>query len=148
MSTPISLSGSRHLGPTGLFAPSADPAEFGLAPAPRGGAPDRAEQTRTAASQLVASTFIKPILKQAREMNDAPAPFGPTQAEKQFGAMLDNKIADDIARSMDLAITARIARNLDRPGLDDNQDPGAEQVPGAEPGPSAEPAKSTVDLIG
>jgi len=130
MSTPIRVDGSRHLGPAGLFTPGADPASFGLAPAPRG-AVDEGERARTAASQLVATTFIKPILSRAREMNRAPAPFGPTQAEKQFGAMLDNKIADDIARSMGLAITERIERDISRRA----PEPGAR-------------TPNTVDLIG
>lgn len=139
MSTPISLGASRTLGPSGLIAPKADPASLGLAPARQG---ERgAQRGSEAAQKLVATTFIKPILKQAREMNDAPPPFGPTQAEKQFGALLDNKIADDIAASMDLAITDRMAREMDERSRALSADAPAPDAPARRPG-------GKVDLIG
>ena len=139
MSTPISLGTPRTLGPSGLIAPGSDPASRGLAPARQGGR--GGERGSEAAEKLVATTFIKPMLKQAREMNDAPPPFGPTQAEKQFGALLDNKIADDIAASMYLAITDRMAREMDERSRALNGDEPAPDAP-------ARRAPGKVDLIG
>ena len=37
-------------------------------------------EARSAAEGLVATSFIKPILTQVRESNNAPPPFGPTLA--------------------------------------------------------------------
>lgn len=64
------------------------------------------------AHKLVSTTLIKPILAQARATRDAPAPWGQTQAEKQFGSLLDNRIADDIAKSSSFPIAQRIAQNI------------------------------------
>lgn len=64
------------------------------------------------AHKLVSTTLIKPILAQARAARDAPAPWGQTQAEKQFGSLLDNRIADDIAKSSSFPIAQRIAQNI------------------------------------
>ena len=64
------------------------------------------------AQKLVSTTLIKPILAQARAARDAPAPWGQTQAEKQFGALLDNRIADDIAKASNFPIAQRIADQI------------------------------------
>lgn len=64
------------------------------------------------AQKLVSTTLIKPILAQARETRDAPAPWGQTQGEKQFGSLLDNRIADDIARASNFPIAQRIAEQI------------------------------------
>lgn len=69
-------------------------------------------QAADTAEKLVATTLIKPILAQARAARNAPAPWGQTQAEKQFGALLDNRIADDIARASNFPITQRIAEQI------------------------------------
>ena len=66
------------------------------------------DEARTAAEQLVATTFIKPILAQVRESNNAPAPFGPTQAEKQFGSLLDNQLADEITKAAQFPLVDRL----------------------------------------
>lgn len=85
------------------------------------------DRARDAAEGLVATSFIKPILKQVRESNNAPPPFGPTQAEKQFGSLLDNKLSDEIVRASQFPIVDRIVErfthNLDQTrgeGLDMN----------------------------
>ncbi len=52
------------------------------------------EIVRHAAAQLVASTFIMPILQ---SMHDSPflkPPFAPGFAEKQFQPLLDQQVAD------------------------------------------------------
>lgn len=64
------------------------------------------------AQKLIATTLIKPILAQARASNNAPPPFNQTQAEKQFGALLDNKIADDISKASGFPIAQRIADKI------------------------------------
>tara|TARA_R110002072_G_scaffold85547_1_gene193707 strand:+ start:1302 stop:1835 length:534 start_codon:yes stop_codon:yes gene_type:complete len=64
------------------------------------------------AQKLVSTTLIKPILAQARAARDAPAPWGQTQAEKQFGALLDNRLSDDIAKASNFPIAQRIADQI------------------------------------
>lgn len=71
-----------------------------------------AEEIREAAEQLVSATFIKPILNQIRESNDAAPPFAPTQGEKQFGALMDQRIADEIVKSSRLPIVDRLTRDF------------------------------------
>ena len=44
---------------------------------------------RDAAEELIAMTFVQPILKQMREMNAAAPPFSPGIAERRFGALWD-----------------------------------------------------------
>lgn len=70
------------------------------------------EEARTAAEGLVATSFIKPILAQVRESNNTPPPFGPTQAEKQFGSLLDNQLADEIARASQFPIVDRLVEEF------------------------------------
>ncbi|MCR9075939.1 MAG: rod-binding protein [bacterium] len=72
------------------------------------------EEARAAAEGLVATSFIKPILSQIRESNNAPPPFGPTQAEKQFGSLLDNQLADEIARAAQFPIVDRLVEQFTR----------------------------------
>lgn len=73
---------------------------------------DELAQARKAAEGLVSNTFIEPILKQIRESNDAPPPFGPTDAEKQFGALLDTKVADEIVQGTNFPIVEQITQRL------------------------------------
>lgn len=69
-------------------------------------------EAREAAEGLVATSFIKPILSQLRESNNAPPPFGPTSAEKQFGSLLDNELADEIARASQFPIVDRLVKQF------------------------------------
>ncbi|MFG0246261.1 MAG: rod-binding protein [Phycisphaerales bacterium JB052] len=71
-------------------------------------------EARKAAEELVATSFIKPVLQQVRDSNNAPAPFGPTQAEKQFGSLLDNQLADEIVQASQFPIVDRIVENFTR----------------------------------
>ena len=71
-------------------------------------------EARTAAEGLVATSFIKPILTQVRESNNAPPPFGPTSAEKQFGSLLDNELADEITRASQFPIVDRLVEQFTR----------------------------------
>lgn len=69
-------------------------------------------QAREAAEAFVAEIFIKPLLSSVREQSNAPAPFAPTQAERQFGGMLDGVVAKDVVRAADLPLVDRLARDL------------------------------------
>ncbi len=86
-------------------APSTGPTSFNAIVAGRGGkgfaallgrasASQDREIVRQAAAQLVASTFIMPVLQ---SMHDSPflkPPFAPGFAEKQFQPLLDQQVAD------------------------------------------------------
>ncbi len=97
--------------------PSTDFAEHALT--------SRESKALDTAQKLVSTTLIKPILAQARAARDAPAPWGQTQAEKQFGALLDNRIADDISRASNFNIAQRVADQMlkNMPVSDESQHP-------------------------
>lgn len=67
---------------------------------------------RKAAEGLVSTTFIEPILKQVRESNNTPPPFGPSTAEKQFASLLDTKLADEIVKAANFPLVERITAQL------------------------------------
>ncbi len=69
-------------------------------------------RAREAAEKLVSSTLVEPILKQARETNNTPPPFGPGKAEKQFGAFLDSKLSDQIVSAAQFPLVKRIQQDL------------------------------------
>ena len=57
------------------------------------------EAVREAASQLVSTTFIMPVLK---AMHDSPflePPFAPGYAEKRFQPLLDQQVADRLTHA-------------------------------------------------
>lgn len=70
------------------------------------------DQTRQAAEQLVAVTFIQPILRAARESNNAAPPFAPTAIEKQFGPLMDARLSDAMMRSSRWPLIDRIERDM------------------------------------
>ena len=70
------------------------------------------DETRRAAEQLVAVTFIQPILRAARESNNAAPPFAPTALEKQFGPLMDARLSDSIMRSSRWPLIDRIERDM------------------------------------
>ena len=61
----------------------------------------RGSDAREAASQLVASTLILPVLQQLRESGfmSPDNPLAPTSAERRFGPLLDQEIADRITNA-------------------------------------------------
>lgn len=73
--------------------------------------PDR-DAARQAAEQFVATTFLQPILKELRAQNRAEAPFGPTEAEKTLGPLMDAQLADRMVRSHQFGLVDRIAADL------------------------------------
>lgn len=70
--------------------------------------PERYERAQKGAEQLVAATFIVPILQQLRESNMAAEPFGPGSYEKQMGPMIDAQIADRIVSAQNLPMVAAL----------------------------------------
>lgn len=77
----------------------------------------RAKQTdeqraRGAAEEFVAMALVQPVLKQLRESNNTPPPFGPTDGEKKFGAVLDTEVAKRIVRASGFPLVDRVASSL------------------------------------
>lgn len=52
------------------------------------------QAVREAAAQLVASTFIMPVLQASHESPFLAAPFAPSFAEQRFQPLLDQQFAD------------------------------------------------------
>ncbi|MCA9288492.1 MAG: hypothetical protein KDA05_07900 [Phycisphaerales bacterium] len=77
-----------------------------------------ADPARAAAEQFVATTFLMPVLKEIRAQNNAAAPFGPTQAEKSLGPLMDAMLADRMVKSHQFALVDRIAADLRRVSTD------------------------------
>lgn len=101
---------------TGLGAQRSFAAALGAARRAEGieareGRTDEAK-AREAAEMLVSTTLVEPVLKQLRESNNAAPPFGPTPAEKQFGALLDHRLSHDIVKSANFPMVDRLARDL------------------------------------
>jgi Rod binding domain-containing protein len=71
-----------------------------------------AERTREAAEQFVAQVFVQPILKQFRDSDRTPAPFGPSSAEKQFRALMDADLAQRITKAQHFPLVERLAQDL------------------------------------
>ena len=78
----------------------------------QGGRAMTEEDARGAAEELVAMTFVQPILSQMREMNDAAPPFAPGVAERRFGAMWDAEIAQRLVRSDGFGLVEAVARDV------------------------------------
>lgn len=77
----------------------------------RAGAPE-ADEARKAAEALVAMTLVEPFLRQARESRDSEPPFGQTDAERQFGSLMDARTAERMVKSWDLPLVERLARQM------------------------------------
>jgi Rod binding domain-containing protein len=73
------------------------------------------QQLRGAAEQLVASSFIQPILAQLRESPFAAGPFAPGLTERQFTPLLDQHLADRIVRGANLPLVDVIVERLAGP---------------------------------
>lgn len=74
------------------------------------------DEARRASEQLVALTFVQPVLREAREASRAAPPFAPTAIEKQFGPLMDQILSERIVRSSNWAIVERIAHDMERQG--------------------------------
>lgn len=76
--------------------------------APGGGSSD----PRQAAEQLVAMVLVEPVLERVRESSEAAPPFRANEAEKQFRALMDARLAQEIVRSANFPLVDRLARDL------------------------------------
>lgn len=59
------------------------------------------DAVRKAATEFVATAFIRPVLSQLRESTLRPknGPFAENAAEKRFGPLLDERLADQITKA-------------------------------------------------
>jgi len=73
---------------------------------------DVVEDVDSAARQLVASTFIVPLLSSMRESPFAVEPFGPTMAERRMGPMRDQQVADRMLGQVDWSIIDSVKRSI------------------------------------
>lgn len=71
------------------------------------------EATRIA-RDLVAVALVQPLLKEWREAEQGPPPFGPGPAEKQFRAMQDANLAQELTRAQRFPLVERLTRDLRR----------------------------------
>lgn len=67
---------------------------------------------RDVSQKYVAQSLVQPLLKQARELRDDSPPFGATQAEKQFGSMMDERTALDMVQRGNWNLVGNIERRL------------------------------------
>ncbi len=113
----ISDIGVRSRVPAGSVLAAREALTDGFARALRGeGDGHTPDEARRASEQLVALTFVQPVLREAREASRAAPPFAPTAIEKQFGPLMDQILSERIVRSSNWAIVERIARDMQRAG--------------------------------
>ena len=74
--------------------------------------PERAETLRTASQQLVATTFIQPMLARMREDPFKSDLFHGGQAEEVFGQQLDTLLAERIVSRADFSIVDAVYRAI------------------------------------
>lgn len=113
---PLPESSNSRFGPVGT--PSSAQQSFAeiLSIADRGPAGRAATKNnpREVAETFVAVALVQPILAQARESGWAAPPFEPSQAEKQFGALMDAHVAREITRAARFPLVDRLARDMRR----------------------------------
>lgn len=80
--------------------------------AARANRPTTEEQARQAAQEMVALSFVQPMLAEMRESEDAAGLFAPSPAEKQFRAMQDRLLAKEIVEASRFPLVDRMARDL------------------------------------
>ncbi|MHC5113320.1 MAG: hypothetical protein ACYTGP_02685 [Planctomycetota bacterium] len=74
----------------------------------------REDEAREAAEQLVSSALVMPILSMLRENSRMEEPFAPGPAERRFGPMLDQLVADRIVRKANFPLVDRLTDRLVR----------------------------------
>ena len=113
-------------------------------------APAGVDPARDAAEQLVAISFIQPVLSSLRESNMAADPFGPGDAERRFGPMWDAAIAQRIVKARGFGLVDAVARGVRREGDGAGFDAApAEVPPHAHPtaSPTATPGATALDAL-
>jgi Rod binding domain-containing protein len=83
---------------------------------------------RDAATRLVSSVFIMPVLAALHDSPFLEPPFTPTFAEKQFQPLLDQQIADRIAGAANFSLVDVIVDRLLGPELPAAADRGGKGV--------------------
>jgi len=73
---------------------------------------DRAAARRQVAAQLVAEAFVRPILAQIREQTFVSDRFRAAPAERRFGPMLDEVIAERIVLGARFPLVDAVERTL------------------------------------
>lgn len=71
-----------------------------------------AQRARTAAEQLVSVALVQPMLKRARESNNAAPPFGANKGSKTLGGMLDAAYAAEITSSSRWGLIDSVAKRM------------------------------------
>lgn len=128
MSTRVSISSGAGAGAMPMVARAGSPAALrdrqGLfdsvlrgvreEPAAPGESPDEAmrRRVRASAEEFISMALVQPILKQAREANQAPPPFGPGEGERSFGHLADAQVARRIVRSARFGVVDAVERQL------------------------------------
>lgn len=74
--------------------------------------PERAKALRKASQQLVATTFIQPMLAKMREDPFQTKLFHGGQAEKMFGQQLDTVLSERIVAKADFSIVDAVYRTI------------------------------------
>ncbi|NNF43296.1 MAG: hypothetical protein HKN62_09645 [Phycisphaerales bacterium] len=99
-------------------APGETPRSFAthLSAASTTAATARADEGRKAAESLVASTFVVPVLAMLRETSQAAEPFAPGAAERRFGPLLDQQLADRIVSGANFGLVDRVQEHLSGAG--------------------------------
>jgi Rod binding domain-containing protein len=70
------------------------------------------QQTRESAQDFVAIALVQPVLKQLRDSDRTPAPFGPGPGEKQFRQIADGAFARQLVRKSNWGLVDRISKML------------------------------------
>lgn len=70
------------------------------------------ETAREAATAFVSSAFIMPVLAALREGSAAEGPFAPGTAERRFGPMLDQQLADRITGAARFPLVEALMQQL------------------------------------
>lgn len=67
------------------------------------------QRARQVAEQMVSISLVQPMLKQLRSSNNAAPPFAPTEGEKQFRALTDADLAQQIVHAKQFPLVDRLA---------------------------------------
>lgn len=97
--------------PTALSRTSASSFETHLASAKKG---KDLGTLREAVEQLVASSLVLPSLAVLRESSMSAAPFAPGGAERRFGPLLDQELADQVTQGANFPLVDVIVNRLAR----------------------------------
>jgi Rod binding domain-containing protein len=71
-----------------------------------------AEPAKEVAQKLVSLAFIEPVLAKLRETNQAAGPFAPSNAERRFGPLFDQHLADRITSSANFPLVESLRDHL------------------------------------